>query len=604
MMYGLIKHIANAWKKAEFKRFIGYYFGFAFFAYFLRLCSNQMVDFSRDIGYVLTFALLFALIVYLGNFARRQLLLFVIFIGLHILCSLIKLKTEINVPDRELTHTLGVAVIAFSAVYLLHYVAQFVNMRFLRYILQLLSGAMYALFLIFPLSLIGYTLVNDAVFSADIMLTLFQTNPGEIGAYLRDRNLFLWSGGFGIIIVATVIQVCFFFKSAPVIGRPLIFLFSLLFFIYTATQILPKLNLNSAVNIWETTQATLESFDEFKAARIQHNAFLQKLRQLPLKSPRKGVYLLVIGESATRDHMQAYGYDRPTTPWLQQFSANPQTIVFSHAYSNHTHTLPTLSYALTEQNQYNNVDLSTAYSIIDVAKAAGYKTYWLSNQIKYSVVDTPINSMAAAADENIWINSVAGEKILSTYYDEKLVKVIPDLQNVDKALIILHLMGSHSTYRDRYPPAYNQFHGRGKRIDAYDNSILYTDKVLQSIYEKVKNVPHYMGMVYLSDHGDDVDNDFGHECSRFTHRMARIPLFIHVSDKFAQDRAADLAVLQSHHDAYWSNDLLYDLLVNLLDIKGLPSADEKYNLLSPQYDMPRDKLLLLYGEQNLQNEVL
>ena len=188
MMYGLIKHIANAWKKAEFKRFIGYYFGFAFFAYFLRLCSNQMVDFSRDIGYVLTFALLFALIVYLGDFARRQLLLFVIFIGLYILSSLIKLKTEINVPDRELTHTLGVAVIAFSAVCLLHYVAQFVNMRFLRYILQLLSGAMYTLFLIFPLSLIGYTLVNDAVFSADIMLTLFQTNPGEIGAYLHDRG--------------------------------------------------------------------------------------------------------------------------------------------------------------------------------------------------------------------------------------------------------------------------------------------------------------------------------------------------------------------------------------------------------------------------------
>lgn len=51
--------------------------------------------------------------------------------------------------------------------------------------------------------------------------------------------------------------------------------------------------------------------------------------------------------------MHAYGYQRETTPWLDQALKKPENLLFTRAYSNHTHTVPVLTYALTERNQYN-----------------------------------------------------------------------------------------------------------------------------------------------------------------------------------------------------------------------------------------------------------
>ena len=66
--------------------------------------------------------------------------------------------------------------------------------------------------------------------------------------------------------------------------------------------------------------------------------------------------------------MGAYGYDRDTTPWMSEETQKPEAILFQNAYSNHTHTVPVLTYALSEKNQYNNVPLEKAYSLMEIAK--------------------------------------------------------------------------------------------------------------------------------------------------------------------------------------------------------------------------------------------
>lgn len=76
---------------------------------------------------------------------------------------------------------------------------------------------------------------------------------------------------------------------------------------------------------------------------------LQALSGLHIDEKDKGIYILVIGESETRDHMHAYGYSRETTPWLDSMVSKSGTILFQHAYSNHTHTVPALTYALSEK---------------------------------------------------------------------------------------------------------------------------------------------------------------------------------------------------------------------------------------------------------------
>lgn len=81
-----------------------------------------------------------------------------------------------------------------------------------------------------------------------------------------------------------------------------------------------------------------------------------------------GVYVVVIGESHTKDHMSAYGYDKDTAPWLTKMRDNGRAVIMERAYSCHTHTTPVLSYALTEKNQYDSRTLADCAAFTDMAK--------------------------------------------------------------------------------------------------------------------------------------------------------------------------------------------------------------------------------------------
>ena len=132
--------------------------------------------------------------------------------------------------------------------------------------------------------------------------------------------------------------------------------------------------------------------------------------------------------------------------------------------------------------------------------------------------------------------------------------------------------------------------------------MLYNYFVLQKIYKKVREYPHFMAWVYLSDHGEDADNGLSHESSRFTYPMARIPLIVHVSDNFAELRADELKNMINNQNAYWTNDLLYDLMVNLMGIEGLANTPKRFNVLSAKYDLPRKAVKLLHGQKTLESE--
>ena len=82
--------------------------------------------------------------------------------------------------------------------------------------------------------------------------------------------------------------------------------------------------------------------------------------------------------------MSVYGYPRPTTPWLSSRRNDPRFLFFDDAYSCYVQTVPALSYALTAKNQYNDMTLADAPSLIEAAKAAGFHTVWISNQVRFS----------------------------------------------------------------------------------------------------------------------------------------------------------------------------------------------------------------------------
>ena len=56
---------------------------------------------------------------------------------------------------------------------------------------------------------------------------------------------------------------------------------------------------------------------------------------------------------------------------------------------------------MTAKNQYNNIAVKNAVSVLEVAEAAGFETVWLSNQVKYSAWDTPVTSIASEANQQM-----------------------------------------------------------------------------------------------------------------------------------------------------------------------------------------------------------
>lgn len=588
----------------QVKNFISSFTLFVSAVMICRLFTSETLDFSRDLGYVVSFSVMFALLNCLWNKNKNHLILCVVFIGVYLLSAILKRYTGMILQEREITHTVGVALILFSLISLMRYTSCFIKPGVFKVLFAVITVVLAALFILPALVFIGYAAVNGGIFSSDIMLTLFQTNSEEVKAYLQDKNLWLWGLGDLCIITVIVLYVrrIFAVKSDKFCRSG--YILALIWLSYILFALLPKLNLCSLINIVQTTKTTLDGFDEFEQTQNERLARLKDLIEHNQITSSDGLYVLVIGESESRDHMQLYGYERKTTPWLSKLASNENTFVFKNAYSNHTHTVPTLTYALSGKNQYNDIEQTDAFSVIEVAKAAGYKTYWLSNQAKYGVLDTPVTTIATMSDVQSWLNINTGDKIFTSYYDEKLADEIPMTDTADKILMVIHLMGSHGAYRDRYPSDFEHFDGKEGNIDDYDNSVLYNDYVLRKIYDKVSKYPNFMAWVYLSDHGDDVDNGLGHESSLFTYRMAQIPLIVNVSDKFAEESAEAVQNLGRNQNAFWTNDLVYDLMINLMGINGLPNNEDKYNLLSDKYDLPPEEVKLLHGEKTLQFEEL
>ena len=543
-----------------------------------------------------------AILLPMTSYAKRYIILLVLYTAIFVSAAYVPLFCGMNVDGKEVA-----AAYLFGASWFLFWTwiygaAQRLTSHAVRRLMCSLSFAALALPTLMPLLIWGYWIVSGGyALSSAIILTLFQTNLNEAAAYLKNQNPLLWLFGLlGLFLsMAGIVRILRIALPMDVrrLGRCasaawLAFMVIGIFSVnHDAGKYLP-------VRIGVEMQGALQEYRAYGEARAIREERLNSLQGLHTLSS-EGVFVLVIGESETRNHMQVYGYDRETTPWLQGQRENEENITFFHAYSNHTHTVPVLSYALSEKNQYNEMDLQDAFSIVEAANAAGYETYWISNQRKFGAWDTPVAEIGSTAQHQSWMNGRSGTAVDTDYYDDILLSQIP-AQCSKKSLIVIHLMGCHGAYRDRYPNTY--FSGRDSTVDQYDDAVRYNDYILSQIYERVHSLPDFKGMVYFSDHGDDADRGLGHEASKFTWPMARIPLVMWFSDDFRKERPETFAQLQAHEQAYWTNDLLYDVMLDLLGIEGMPHTDLQYDLASKDYRLAKENALTLHGSVKVADE--
>ena len=579
------------------------FIGFVLFSCALRFLNTQgTFNCFRYSGYALSSAVIFAFNAHLWNYGKKYFVLALAAVILWGGADYMRAFNDMIISERELMQTLSVASIFFGLFANLFWFCRTLKQKPLRLLCGIAAFIFCLMTYFVPLLFLGYSAVSGGkMLSADILMTLFQTNPDEVMDYISEQNQLLWWSANTVLLLGTVLFLVFCFKLNSCrqnCRKPAVI--TLLLLVYLSIFSLPRLQLNCAVTTAANMKATLKGFAEYQASLGERKARLQELQKI-LHSSSDGVYMLVLGESTTRDHMHAYGYVRPTTPWLDKELSNPQALIFQNAYSNHVHTIPSLLYILTQQNQYNDIKLKDAYSVIEIAKAAVYQTYWLSNQKKYSVSDTPLTTIAQSADKAHYINDYTGNKSVSVYTDEKLAEFLPDLSHSSKALVIVHLMGCHSLYTDRYTEKFAVFSGSAEKVDTYDNCILHNDYVLEQLYGNISRAPNFMGWFYLSDHGEEPDLNLAHESSKFTFQMSHIPLVMIFSEKFKQQKPDVYKALQEHKNSAWSSDLMFNAMLDILGISGLSEKAED-SIASPEYSHSKNDLLTLHGQMPISKD--
>ncbi|ATA25878.1 phosphoethanolamine transferase [Brenneria goodwinii] len=263
--------------------------------------------------------------------------------------------------------------------------------------------------------------------------------------------------------------------------------------------------------------------------------------------PPKGIddtyVVFIIGETTRWDHMGLLGYERDTTPKLSK----EKNLVAFRGQSCDTSTKLSLRCMFVREGGTADNPQRTLkeQNIFAVLKELGFTSELFAMQSEvwfYNSIE---------ADNYSFREMIASEK-------ENDGKSVDDMLLVDevkdslarypkgKHLIVLHTKGSHYLYSMRYPRSYARYQpecmgvdascSREQLINAFDNSVLYTDSFIDNVINQVRDKKALV--FYASDHGESIDeNSHLHGTPR---EMAppeqfRSPMMVWASDKFLAD---------------------------------------------------------------------
>ena len=242
---------------------------------------------------------------------------------------------------------------------------------------------------------------------------------------------------------------------------------------------------------------------------IRYNNRVSKMNRKEIKLPdaqintsSKDVCVLIIGESARRDHFSLYGYERETNPLLKKDSVTTFIAKSAATYTTEG-TKALLSHKATNK----------LYEILpNYLYRTGVDVVWRTNNWG----EPPVH-----IDKYYTVKDIKKQyPQTKSQYDDILLECLENdivVNNKEKQLIVLHTNTSHGpTYFQKYPSSFEVFKpvcttvemsksNRDELINAYDNTILYTDYLIHEVIEKLRRMKDIRSCVlYVSDHGESL----------------------------------------------------------------------------------------------------
>ena len=303
--------------------------------------------------------------------------------------------------------------------------------------------------------------------------------------------------------------------------------------------------------------------------------------------PGREVYVYIIGEASRAMNWQLYGYGRETNPLLSQEEG---LVVFRDVLtqSNTTHkSVPLiLSSVATDEHDalYRRKGLPALFH------EAGVDTWFISNQSRQGAM---IDHLAHDAKHLIYIRSPRHD----TQLLDEMRKAI-EKSTSRKLFFILHCYGSHFSYHQRYPREFAYFQPdndvaiakqhRPMLVNAYDNSVRYTDYVLSKIIDYLGSLENTSSaLLYCADHGEDLIDDhrerFLHASPTTTAYQLYVASLAWFSESYRERFPEKVAAAEANATAPATTHALFHTMADMASIRGR-FLTTKVSLVSPDFD--------------------
>jgi glucan phosphoethanolaminetransferase (alkaline phosphatase superfamily) len=324
------------------------------------------------------------------------------------------------------------------------------------------------------------------------------------------------------------------------------------------------------------------------------------------------VYVMVVGETARAHNFSLYGYPRNTNPLL---SKTPGIKAFPNVTTQSNTTHKSVPMLLSAASAEDFERLFHEKGILAAFKEAGFHTVFISNQLpNHSFIDF----LGEQADEHYFLKKE--DALQGNHYDEDLLQKLDEiLPKADasssahyryrKLFVVLHTYGSHFNYQERYPRSFAYFkpdsrseaksENRRDLLNAYDNTIRYTDYILHGIIERLQKWEGIQtktdgvygqpisAMLYTSDHGENIFDDdrhlFLHAAPKASDYELHVPFIIWTSEGFSKQYPDILKVLGENRSKQVQSSL--SAFHTMLGIGGIQThyRQDEYSVASDKY---------------------
>ena len=303
--------------------------------------------------------------------------------------------------------------------------------------------------------------------------------------------------------------------------------------------------------------------------------------------------LLVLGETARSVNFAINGYKRPTTPRLQQENVVSQR----NAWSCGTSTAASVPCMFSNFGRTGYESRPANYEgLLDVLQHAGLAVLWIDNQSgckgvcdRVPSVDTSQLKLPGLCDGDECFDEVMLQGL------DARIAALPAERRAKGVVLVMHQMGSHGpAYFKRSPAEFKKFAPECTSnalqsctqeglINAYDNSIVYTDHLLGASIawlkgQEARNAP---AMLYLSDHGESLGENnlylHGMPYSIAPDVQKHVPWITWLSPGFEQRSKITTACLKQRLDERVTHDNYFHSVLGLMNVQS--------SVYKPELDM-------------------